>query len=85
VLYRAGLPPSTMQALCSLWDGWNLANHEELVTSTDLAQRWNECWAHKETLQRHARAWSSYLSENNLTLNLLNFFQKIDRMHDLKA
>lgn len=85
VLYRAGLPPSTMQALCSLWDGWNLENHEELVTSTDLAQRWNECWAHKETLQRHAHAWSSYLSENNLALNLLNFFQKIDRMHDLKA
>ncbi len=51
------------------------------AASTGSGQAWNDFWVHQSMLRQHAQAWAQHLSGNSLALNLLNFFQKIDRMH----
>ena len=80
-LYCFGLQLDATQALYSLWQGWNIGQSEGQVVSTSLKPAWNEYWEYIALLQRHAREWSQHLSGNSLVLNLLNFVQKIDRMH----
>lgn len=79
-LYCSGLPPDVAQALRALWELWNVGEGHEQATSTGSGQAWNDFWSHRSMLRQHAQAWSQHLSGNSLSLNLLNFFQKIDRM-----
>ncbi len=47
----------------------------------ESGQAWNDFLKHRAILRHHAQAWAQQLSSNNLALNLMNFFRKIDRMH----
>ncbi len=51
------------------------------AAATGPGQTWNDFWKHRAILRHHAQAWAQQLSSNNLALNLMNFFRKIDRMH----
>ncbi len=48
----------------------------------ESGQAWNDFLKHRAILRQHAQAWAQQLSCNSLALNLMNFFRKIDRMHD---
>lgn len=74
-LYCADLPTDAAQALHALWEDWNVGQCS--------GQAWNNFWKHRSMLQQHARTWAQRLSGNSLALNLLDFFQKIDRMRGL--
>ena len=84
-LYCSGLQSDATQALCSLWQGWNIGQSEGQVALTSIKPAWKDYWEHRALLQRHAREWSQHLSGNSLVLNLLNFVQKIDRMRGLEC
>ncbi len=73
-LYCAGLPPDAAHALHVLWQGWNPSTGSGCASG----QAWNDFWKHMAILRHHAQAWAQQLSSNNLTLNLLNFFRKIE-------
>ncbi len=73
-LYCAGLPPEAAHALHVLWEGWNPSTGSGCASG----QAWNDFWKHRAILRHHAQAWAQQLSSNNLTLNLLNFFRKIE-------
>jgi len=75
-LYGAGLQPDAAQALHALWEEWNAGQGS--------GQAWNDFWLHRSMFQQHARTWAQRLSGNSLALNLLDFFQKIDRMRGLQ-
>ncbi len=60
-----------------------LSPNELYISSDSIIKAWNEFWMRKSMLQQHAYAWAQQLSGNSLALNLLDFFQKIDRMHGL--
>jgi uncharacterized repeat protein (TIGR03837 family) len=79
-LYCAGLEQGAVQALHGLWEGWNIGQNRDQVIPTNFKPVWDGYWACRAIWQRHATAWSQYLSGNNLVLNLLNFARKIDRM-----
>ncbi|MBI3902994.1 MAG: elongation factor P maturation arginine rhamnosyltransferase EarP [Nitrosomonadales bacterium] len=71
-LYCAGLQPDVTQALHDLWAAWN----GEVKSKPE----WNNLLAYQSVLQQHAHDWAQQLSGNSLALNLLDFFQKVDRM-----
>ena len=73
-LYCSGLPPDAAHAMRVLWEGWNAGEYSE--------QAWNDFWVHRPMLRQHAQAWAQHLSGNSLAMNVLNFYQKIDRMRD---
>ncbi len=77
-LYCAGLPPEAAHALHVLWEGWNPSTGLGQAAATGPGQAWNDFWKHRAILRHHAQAWAQQLSSNNLTLNLLNFFRKIE-------
>lgn len=83
--YCNGLQPEAAQALHSLWEGWNLSQSGSRIIPAVSMHIWNEYCLHMAVLQQHARAWSQYLSGNNLVLNLLNFVKKIDRIQRLEG
>jgi uncharacterized repeat protein (TIGR03837 family) len=71
-LYCEGLPPDAVRSLHGLWEGWNLGQ--------GAGNAWNDFQAQESMLIKHARTWAQHLSGNSLALNLMDFFQKIDRM-----
>ncbi len=73
-LYCTGLPPDAAQALHGLWATWN--------DSGGSGQFWDNFRKHNNILRHHAHDWAQQLSGNGLTLNLLDFFNSIDRMRD---
>ena len=89
-LYCNGLPMETTQALYGLWETWNGVQATVLTALTGSGQpvlkssgeAWNDFLGHRPRLQQHAIDWAEKLSVNSLVLNLLDFFNSIDRMRD---
>jgi len=82
--YGTGLPAYTLQAMHSLWEIWNQIQEPIQPSATKAGEAWNDCFKHQLILQKHALTWSKVLSNNNLALNLLDFFNSIDRMPDFQ-
>ena len=76
MLYRSQLGPSASQAVGDLWRAWN--------SGGEAGRAWPAFAAELGELNRHARHWSRQLAENNLALNLLDFFREIGRMRAFK-
>jgi uncharacterized repeat protein (TIGR03837 family) len=76
MLHNSQLSRSASQAVEGLWQAWN--------TGGEAGQAWTSFVAARGELDRHAQHWARHLAENNLALNLLDFFQKIGRMRALK-
>jgi uncharacterized repeat protein (TIGR03837 family) len=76
MLYNGQLSQSAGQAVEGLWQGWNEGN----VTT----KSWSSFVAVRGELERHAQHWAGHLAENNLALNLLDFYQEIGRMRAFK-
>ena len=81
-LYGIGLPADALQAMHRLWGTWNQIQQPIQPHATDVGLAWNDYFTHQSILQKHALTWSKVLSNNNLALNLLDFFSSIDRMRD---
>ncbi len=71
-LYSASLDPAAAGAMQRLWQAWN---------GNGLAGvAWTDFIAARGELDDRAINWALELSQNNLSLNLLAFFQEIGRM-----
>jgi uncharacterized repeat protein (TIGR03837 family) len=68
VRYTAGLPPAAAQAVRELWLAWN--------GGQDIAGAWAHFAAQRGVLTRHGEEWARRLANNNLALNLLDFFRQ---------
>ncbi|MDO8262285.1 MAG: elongation factor P maturation arginine rhamnosyltransferase EarP [Gallionella sp.] len=83
-LYNAPLSATASEAVQSLWQAWNRESGAGQATSTGSGQAWSAFIAVRGELERHAQHWARQLAGNNLALNLLDFSQKIGRMHAFK-
>ncbi|MBI3149205.1 MAG: elongation factor P maturation arginine rhamnosyltransferase EarP [Betaproteobacteria bacterium] len=72
--YCAGLAPEAARALQGLWDTWNGE------AAVPIGQAWNDFREHRSMLRQRAQGWAQELAENNLALNLLDFFRETGRM-----
>lgn len=70
--------PELATATRPLWLAWNMGDAKAI----ELA--WTNFAAARAPLNHHAQHWAQYLSNNNLTLNLLDFCQKIGRIRAFK-
>ncbi len=70
-LYDATISPAASQAMQGLWRAWN---------GGAGGVAWRGFDAARGELDERARSWARELSENNLALNLLDFFQEIGRI-----
>jgi uncharacterized repeat protein (TIGR03837 family) len=68
VRYTAGLPPETVQIVRDLWLAWN--------GGVDIAGAWAHFEAQHGVLVRHGKEWADRLENNNLALNLLDFYRQ---------
>lgn len=71
-LYGEQLSRSASQAIRDLWQAWNMGS--------GAGPAWPAFLAMRGELERHAQHWAWQLAENNLALNLLDFFKEIGRM-----
>lgn len=69
VLYGAALSPQAARENEALWLAWN--------GEGDVASAWQGFVAQRGELFLHARTWSARLAENNLALNLLDFYRQV--------
>ncbi len=76
-LYAGNLVPQAARAMQRLWETWNGG-------AGSAANTWGEFAAARPELDVRARTWAGELSENNLALNLLDFFQEIGTMRAFK-
>jgi uncharacterized repeat protein (TIGR03837 family) len=76
-LYGEKLSSAAIDAVQSLWRVWN---GEGKAVSTGSGDAWGAFSDALEELNPHAVNWAQELSQNNLALNLLDFFQEIGRM-----
>lgn len=84
ILHNSQLSRSASQAVEGLWQAWNTGGEAGQAASTGSGQAWTSFVAARGELDRHAQHWARHLAENNLALNLLDFFQEIGRMRALK-
>ncbi|MFA6970611.1 MAG: elongation factor P maturation arginine rhamnosyltransferase EarP [Gallionella sp.] len=77
---NAQLSPQAARAMQDLWRAWNGGDDEGQAASAGSGQAWALFDAARGELNVRAQAWARELSENNLALNLLDFFQEIGRM-----
>ncbi len=70
--YCAGLTPLAAGAVEALWQRWN--------GETSGDGEWADFALCLDKLNPHARVWAEKISQNNLALNLLDFFQEIGTM-----
>ena len=75
-IYCSGLPPDEARVLRAWWEWWNTGE------SPGSAPLWSDILAYEPVLRQHAQAWAQQLSGNSLAVNVLNFYQKIDRIRD---
>ncbi len=78
--YCAGLPPEAEAALRGLWEAWNDGG----TLPVHIGEAWNDFREHRSMLELRARSWAQELAENNLALNLLDFFRETGRMRAFK-
>jgi len=71
-LYGKGLSEKAYQANENMWLAWN--------GDGDIASAWQAYAAQRIELDHHARAWVDQLEDNNLALNLLDFFSQVGRI-----
>ena len=76
-LYCNELSPKAAKTMQDLWEAWN-GNGEAMVYA------WREFASVRTELERRAMVWADELSENNLALNLLDFFQELGTMRAFK-
>ena len=84
MLYSEQLSPSASEAVQGLWKAWNPSTSSGQAISTEARQRWLAFAAARGELERHTQQWAKQLDENNLVVNLLDFYQKIGRIRALK-
>ena len=70
VRYTAGLSAEAADAVRDLWLAWN--------GGRDVAAAWQCFVAQREALTQHGKDWAQRLSDNNLALNLLDFFSQTE-------
>jgi uncharacterized repeat protein (TIGR03837 family) len=66
--YTAGLSSETAQMVRDLWLAWN--------GGPDIAGAWAHFVAQHGVLARHGKEWADRLANNNLALNLLDFYRQ---------
>jgi uncharacterized repeat protein (TIGR03837 family) len=76
-LYAENLAPQVARAVQGLWETWNGG-------AGSSADAWREFAAARPQLDVRAKVWAYELLENNLALNLLDFFQEIGTMRAFK-
>jgi uncharacterized repeat protein (TIGR03837 family) len=76
ILYGSQLSQSASLAMQGLWQAWNM--------ESGAGQAWPAFITARGELERHTQHWARHLAENNLALNLLDFYQKIGRMRAFK-
>lgn len=84
MLYNEQLSRAASQAVAGLWQIWNFGGEAGQAASAGAGQAWSSFVAARGELDSHAQHWARQLAENNLALNLLDFFQEIGRMRALK-
>ena len=67
--YTTGLPPAAAQAVRDLWLAWN--------GEQGIAAAWLHFVQQRKILAAHGVVWAQRLSENNIALNLLDFFHNV--------
>ena len=75
-LDNAPLGAAARQAVHGLWQAWN--------SGGKTGQMWPAFAAVRGELDSRAQEWARDLAENNLALNLLDFYKKIGRMRAFK-
>ncbi len=92
MLYSEQLSRSASQAVEGFWQAWNpdgTTSHSTKPSndngqvagySTGSGQAWLSFVAARGELDSHAQHWARLQAENNLALNLLDFFQEIGTM-----
>jgi uncharacterized repeat protein (TIGR03837 family) len=81
MLYGNQLGQPANVALQGMWMAWNT---ETGNIKDGAGHSWPAFIAEYGELERHAQHWAQQLAENNLTLNLLDFYREIGRMRALK-
>ena len=76
ILYGKQLAQPSSLAVKGLWLAWNMESGAE--------KAWPAFTAELNGINRCAQDWTRQLTENNLTLNLLDFCREIGRMRALK-
>ena len=76
ILYGKQLDQSASLAVHDLWLAWNVESGAE--------KAWPAFIAELNEINGRARDWARQLAENNLALNLLDFYREIGRMRALK-
>jgi len=74
--YGAPLDAAVKQAAQGLWQAWN--------SGSGAGQAWPVFAAARGELNSCAQGWAQELAENNLALNLLDFYKKIGTMRAFK-
>lgn len=76
-LYCATFSSAAREAMEGMWKAWN--SGQSSVTS--MKKAWQNFAATHSELDFRAQEWAQDLAENNLALNLLDFCEKIGRIH----
>jgi uncharacterized repeat protein (TIGR03837 family) len=74
-LYGKGLAAPAALALHAWWLSWNETDETAASASTG-ALSWKAFREHMPALEQYTKAWALQLAENNLALNLLDFYSK---------
>jgi len=83
-LYGSQLGLSASKAAQDLWLAWNRGSGAGQGNSITIMQAWPAFMETRNELELHTWQWANHLADNNLALNLLEFFLKIGRMRGLK-
>jgi uncharacterized repeat protein (TIGR03837 family) len=81
MLYGKQLGRSAYDALRGMWLAWNT---ETMSIEAGTGRWWPAFMAAHGELERHTQHWAQQLAENNLALNLLDFYREVGRMRALK-
>ena len=81
MLYGKQLGQPANMALQGMWMAWNA---QASNIEAGAGHSWPAFMAAHGELERHAQHWAQQLTENNLALNLLDFYGEIGRMRALK-
>jgi uncharacterized repeat protein (TIGR03837 family) len=76
ILYRRAFAESASKAMQDLWQAWNIGS--------GAAKAWPAFAAEIDEINRRASGWARQMAENNLALNLLDFYREVGRMRALK-
>jgi hypothetical protein len=67
-----------------MWMGWNPSTASGQALAMGAGHWWPAFIAVRGELERHAQHWAQQLTENSLSLNLLDFYVEIGRMRALE-